>query len=1418
MTTRRAKIQIKPKIVPGISKRERNGADRTSKEVSGEHSSTQGSNSGPSTETQSSCKPQQQQSVFSLRSKPGLRGSVAPRLHGSMDSVKHIPTLAAPAALLASDENQVSPAEQSSNSTKPSTEAPDQCKATAADQQGDTLSTPSVTSGKEVEKQAEDKTIKEEPCTVVPNAESAQSSSGDPVKDVEKSSLTSVDSSKPDIKPVITRRSRFSVQPKIRPKAPSLSNGSNSSDSQPAVPLAPKIQQPNSRAIKTKDPMPVKKDSTEIVVKDTKPKVEEDGVKLPSEPTKTPDSKVVISKPSVDATTSFGSVTGHAAASNDATSAGSSKITKDASSASQGSTVSNNSAGTAPADGKDLRSSAPSSSSSSSSKPAANVPAKVITRRSRFALQPNLSARPNNRPNSRSVPQVKPTVRFQEPEKLQQLDEPQLPEHILKLSQEKTVELSTVVVFDDGKQCEVTETKPISVESKASASPKIGSTVEVCSSSRGGSREEPMECEDVTDSVSLKKEPIEPLKSADEATTITATTTTTTTTTPTATTIKSQEIDTKSPVPRRSKFQVRPKLGASKRPESVSEEAGSQESKTATKRPANAITTTSTTSTSTSTATTSTTTTTTTKAVKSEGSTGNFTKLVNTDQDPSITDPTPPKVARTMKDTGVMDNNKVKEFPVTLPKSPAKARKALPLREKQKKPDLSEHPADKPPDRSKMRMRDLIYWNPLSSPMKSPEKKTTRTVRLDEEAPAVETQSNENEPVAVPQVKIGADGNIVINEESLVISNSQQSAPICSETVDETDTYSNYGSFRKYTPKSKWSLKETKKFFLALSTVGTDFSLMSNLFPNKTRRDLKNKFKREERKNRWLIDKAIKQQLHFDEQLFEEKSESEEEVEVPAKKPKAEKVTKPKKNNKAANTPKRKQKKASKKDYIIESQAGSSPSTEEVVVEEAVQDELIVLPDNGTQDAGTATGADTSSSLNETSNGTGNNGNRAKRAKNTTPRSRMPKNAAKGNKNTITTTNTNTTTTNTTTNQRDEAEVVSILMELGRSGPTGQSNNASGQSNVVVSGTTSNSVSETPRKTAAGASAGVAATAAPPPAAARNLLSGAPADGGRGGVLKDNSSSSSSLARTFLQQMGLNQHINTLQDEIVSITEAEITNDNSTQKVILVEVRPKNQQQTVVHMYLVSPGPRTAGLTATNTANNTSSTSSSATASLPAPSMSMAAVGRPSAVRPGARLVSPALVATAMPPLPSQARVAVALPRRHLVRTLTPSVSQPLPTTPAQTLVASVVSPTPCPRLMRGMGRGVVRPSLTVMTVRQPAPATTSLPPTTTRVVATALPPPTTVVCTVPTPPPARMVPVPPSPTTSTAVTVTSVHPPPPPPSALLAAAVHSQTPALTVAVTTQTAAVTTPTVPLQQTTTTPPQLTTTTPTPPQLT
>eukprot|EP01129_Flabellula_baltica_P014349 TRINITY_DN6846_c0_g1_i2.p1 TRINITY_DN6846_c0_g1~~TRINITY_DN6846_c0_g1_i2.p1 ORF type:complete len:164 (-),score=43.04 TRINITY_DN6846_c0_g1_i2:392-883(-) len=63
---------------------------------------------------------------------------------------------------------------------------------------------------------------------------------------------------------------------------------------------------------------------------------------------------------------------------------------------------------------------------------------------------------------------------------------------------------------------------------------------------------------------------------------------------------------------------------------------------------------------------------------------------------------------------------------------------------------------------------------------------------------------------------------------------------------------------RHQTSKSKWTTEETDKFYDVLSVCGEDFTLMNTFFPNKTRKELLNKYKTEGKKNPQILDDVIK--------------------------------------------------------------------------------------------------------------------------------------------------------------------------------------------------------------------------------------------------------------------------------------------------------------------------------------------------------------------------------------------------------------------------------------------------------------------------------------------------------------------------------------------------------------------------------
>ncbi|KAM6187079.1 transcription factor TFIIIB component B'' homolog isoform 2-T2 [Sarcoramphus papa] len=234
-----------------------------------------------------------------------------------------------------------------------------------------------------------------------------------------------------------------------------------------------------------------------------------------------------------------------------------------------------------------------------------------------------------------------------------------------------------------------------------------------------------------------------------------------------------------------------------------------------------------------------------------------------------------------------------------------------------------------PPDRSKMTMRDLIYYLPENNPMKSSlaeEKRTEKNSALgqmkeqeekstpdheedDEEEEAENEEESQDGPLLVPRVKVAEDGSIILDEESLTVEVLRTKGPCVVEENDpifERGSTTTYSSFRKSFYTKPWSNKETDMFFLAISMVGTDFSLIGRLFPHRARAEIKNKFKREEKANGWRIDKAFKEKRPFDFEFFAQllekvlaDEEKRKQKTVKSQKPKEKKLSRPRKKPKA---------------------------------------------------------------------------------------------------------------------------------------------------------------------------------------------------------------------------------------------------------------------------------------------------------------------------------------------------------------------------------------------------------------------------------------------------------------------------------------------------------------------------------------
>ncbi|XP_048233877.1 uncharacterized protein LOC8285747 isoform X3 [Ricinus communis] len=85
---------------------------------------------------------------------------------------------------------------------------------------------------------------------------------------------------------------------------------------------------------------------------------------------------------------------------------------------------------------------------------------------------------------------------------------------------------------------------------------------------------------------------------------------------------------------------------------------------------------------------------------------------------------------------------------------------------------------------------------------------------------------------------------------------------------DQSNILFNYHSFMDKTPTARWSKQETELFYEGIQQFGTDLSMIQQLFPGRTRHQIKLKYKKEERQHPLRLSDALrnraKDHSHFE--------------------------------------------------------------------------------------------------------------------------------------------------------------------------------------------------------------------------------------------------------------------------------------------------------------------------------------------------------------------------------------------------------------------------------------------------------------------------------------------------------------------------------------------------------------------------
>ncbi|VVC41203.1 Homeobox domain-like,SANT domain,SANT/Myb domain [Cinara cedri] len=180
-------------------------------------------------------------------------------------------------------------------------------------------------------------------------------------------------------------------------------------------------------------------------------------------------------------------------------------------------------------------------------------------------------------------------------------------------------------------------------------------------------------------------------------------------------------------------------------------------------------------------------------------------------------------------------------------------------------------------DKTLLTMQDLIYYNPVSNPILR-ETKIELKEEDDPDNDLLPIKTDQDQKSSVPKncitpcIKVGADGKIIIDQETLTLNETgleEKREELAKSKVIEESTFRSFSYKRKQQPSKKWTKDETLKFYKCLMNLGTDFSMIEQYFPGRTRAQIKRKYKTEEKKNPQLINGALTNTTHYDGLLIE---------------------------------------------------------------------------------------------------------------------------------------------------------------------------------------------------------------------------------------------------------------------------------------------------------------------------------------------------------------------------------------------------------------------------------------------------------------------------------------------------------------------------------------------------------------------
>ena len=205
------------------------------------------------------------------------------------------------------------------------------------------------------------------------------------------------------------------------------------------------------------------------------------------------------------------------------------------------------------------------------------------------------------------------------------------------------------------------------------------------------------------------------------------------------------------------------------------------------------------------------------------------------------------------------------------------SREVVKRRKRQKKPKIPEGAEDHEIAPSEVKMADLIKdkrlgkgsklearleeidWDEVKKKRKEAQEEAEKQRELEKEAKRTGRPAKQDDVPAAPTVPKMTlrDGRIALEEDSRVVDRHAEIEQAADETVKELDmddvtrrvNQSTVGRQSGVKRKGHWSEEMTDLFYKGLRMFGTDFMMISKMFPGMSRRHIKLKYTREERTN-----------------------------------------------------------------------------------------------------------------------------------------------------------------------------------------------------------------------------------------------------------------------------------------------------------------------------------------------------------------------------------------------------------------------------------------------------------------------------------------------------------------------------------------------------------------------------------------